>query len=415
VSRLPLGRLAAGLRDAGVERGDIVAWQSPNRSEVLDLYRACWHLGAVAAPLHHRFTPAEVSGLVERLSPRVFFDGLDALPDADPIEPVSLEDDDLAVVLFTSGTSGPPKGVLHNHGALRGKARDMVRAHGLTADDVVLMPAPLAHISGLLNGLLVPEAAGMQTVLMDRWVPEDALDLIATHGVTFMVGPPTFFVSLMGSPAFSSDAVASLRMVSSGGAGVTPAFVRDASARLGAVVKRTYGSTEAPSITTSMVGDDPTRAADTDGRVVGEAELKLVAGELWVRGPELFVGYLGEPRREGWFHTGDLATIDNGWLTITGRLKDVIIRAGENISMSEVEAVLEAHPDVRAAAVVGELDDRLGERVVAFVVGDLDLESCQAWFADQAIARFKTPERVVVVDTLPTLPSGKIDRAALLG
>jgi cyclohexanecarboxylate-CoA ligase len=410
-----MSRLAAGLRAAGVERGDVVAWQSPNRPEVLELFRACWHLGAVAAPLHHRFTAAEVDALLQRLSPRLYLDGLDVLPEAEPIDPVTLHHDDLAVILFTSGSSGPPKGVLHTHGALRGKARDMVRAHRLTADDVVLMPAPLAHISGLLNGLLVPEAAGMRTVLMDRWVPGEALDLIAREHVTFMVGPPTFFIGLLGADAFSPEAVASLRLVSSGGAGVTPAFVRDASEQLGAVVKRTYGSTEAPSITTWVDGDEPERRADTDGRVVGSAELKLVDGELCVRGPELFVGYLGGTRRQPdeWFCTGDLASIDDGWLTITGRLKDVVIRAGENISMSEVESVLEAHPTVRAAAVVGEPDDRTGERVVAVVVGQLDLDACRMWFEDRGVARFKTPERVVVVDELPVLASGKVDRSAL--
>jgi cyclohexanecarboxylate-CoA ligase len=236
-----------------------------------------------------------------------------------------------------------------------------------------------------------------------------------------MVGPPTFFVGLMQASTFTRVRAASMRLVSSGGAGVTPAFVDEASEQLGCVVKRTYGSTEVPSVTTSYAGDPPERARTTDGRVVGDAQIRLAAtsGELEVRGPEMFVGYVDEQQTrealtdDGWFRTGDLATIDDGWLTITGRLKDVVIRGGENIGTAEVEAVLEAHPSVRQAVVVGEPDDRLGERVVAFVVGSLDLDECRRWFAARGVAKFKWPERVVTVDALPVLTSGKPDRTTL--
>jgi cyclohexanecarboxylate-CoA ligase len=235
-----------------------------------------------------------------------------------------------------------------------------------------------------------------------------------------MVGPPTFFHGLMGASTFSPTRVASLRLVSSGGAGVTPAFVDDASAALGCVVKRSYGSTEVPTVTTSYAGDPPDKARTTDGRAVGAAELRLApTGELEVRGPEMFVGYVDAAQTaqamtpDGWFRTGDLATLDDGWLTITGRLKDIVIRGGENIATAEVEAVLEAHPAVSQAVVVGEPDERLGERVAAFVVGTLDLDECRRWFAQRGMARFKWPERVVVVDTVPVLGSGKPDRTAL--
>jgi len=295
--------------------------------------------------------------------------------------------------------------------------------HALTADDAVLMPAPLAHISGLLNGVLLPGVAGMQTVLMERWDPEQALDLIAAERITFMIGPPTFFVTLMGAAGFSAERVQSLRLISSGGAGVTPAFVEQARAAFGAVVKRTYGSTEAPTVTTSHAGDSLDRARDTDGRPTGEVELRVAdGGELWLRGPELFVGYADPLQtraahaRGGWFRTGDRATIDDdGWLTVVGRIKDVVIRGGENISVAEVEGVLEAHPAVRQAAVVGYPDDILGERVAAFVVADegFDLDAVRDWFAEQGVTRFKTPERVVRLDALPTLAAGKPDRTAL--
>jgi cyclohexanecarboxylate-CoA ligase len=206
---------------------------------------------------------------------------------------------------------------------------------------------------------------------------------------------------------------------------VTPAFVDSASAALGCVVKRTYGSTEAPTITTSQPGDNPDKARSTDGRPTGSVELRIdpTSHEVQVRGPELFVGYLDGRQTaaaftdDGWFRTGDIGRLDDGWLTITGRLKDIIIRGGENIATAEVEGVLEAHASVRQSVAVGVPDERLGEQVVAFVmVGPgqtFDLDECRRWFKSQGVARFKTPERVVVVDDIPVLAAGKPDRDAL--
>ncbi|MEY2461681.1 MAG: cyclohexanecarboxylate-CoA ligase, partial [Acidimicrobiaceae bacterium] len=304
------------------------------------------------------------------------------------------------------------------------KARLMADVHGLTQDDAILMPAPLAHISGLLNGVTVPGVVPMKAVLMAKWDPVEALRIIEQERITFMIGPPTFFIGLMSAPGFSSSAVESLRLISSGGAGVTPAFVDAASEAFACVVKRTYGSTEAPTITTSQPGDDPAKAGSTDGRSTGRVELRIAPdGELLVRGPELFVGYLDEDQTaaahtdDGWFRTGDIGRVDDGWLTITGRLKDIIIRGGENIAISEVEGVLESHPSVRQAVALGVPHERLGEQVVAFVLlaagAAFDLEECRRWFESQGVARFKTPERVVVVDEMPVMAAGKPDRDAL--
>ena len=413
-----VAELAGGLHGLGVGRGDVLAWQRPNGPDVVQLYRACWRLGAVAAPIHDRASDAEVARLLARLDPAAFFTEGDELP-AGPPAAAACRPTDVACVLWTAGSSGEPKGVLHSHRALASKARTMVDVHGLRSDDVVLMPAPLAHISGLLNGVLVAQVAGMRAVFMAKWDPEHALDLIEAERVTFMVGPPTFFIGLMGAPGFSPERVETLRLISSGGAGVTPAFVDEATERLGALVKRAYGSTEAPTVTTAWEGDPPERARDTDGRATGGVELRLGEDdELLVRGPELFVGYLDQPRRDPdeWFATGDRAAIsEDGWLTITGRLKDVIIRGGENVSVSAVEAVLEAHPSVRHAVVVGEPDERLGERVVAVVEADepFDLAECQRWFGEQGQTKFTWPERVEVVDQIPVLPAGKPDREAV--
>jgi cyclohexanecarboxylate-CoA ligase len=405
-----VARVAGGLRANGVEPGDAVAWQSANRDEVAVLYRACWRLGAIAAPVHHQMGARDVAGVLDAVQPVFVVDDLDALPIGNRVDEPWADARRLAAVLFTSGSSGTPKGVLHTQATLAYKAARMQYTHDLGRDDCVLMPAPAAHISGLLNGVTLPGVVPFRTLFMARWDPEDALTLIEREQVTFMVGPPTFFVSMMQAPGFAPQRVASLRLISSGGAGVGEAFVIEAGRAFGARVKRTYGSTEAPTII-------------TDGHVIGEVEVRVDDdGELVVRGPEVCVGYLDREQTAeafdatGWFHTGDLATIDAAdTIEIVGRLKDVIIRGGENISAAEVESVLEAHPDVRHAVAVGEDDPLMGERVVAFVEGapGFDLDACRAWFTERGVARFKIPERVVVVDALPLLPTGKPDRSAL--
>jgi cyclohexanecarboxylate-CoA ligase len=415
--------VATGLRDAGVRRGDAVAFQLDNSIEAIVLYRACWRLGAVAVALHHRFGIAERESLVRQVDAALTITSADdvaALTRGEGYEPIDARPDDDAVVLFTAGSTGKPKGVRHTHSSLAYKTRLMIGVHELASTDVVLMPAPLAHISGLLNGVLVAGAAGMTTVLMPRWSAATALDLIEREQVSFMIGPPTFFVDLMDDPTFAPERVTSIRLISSGGAGVAPSFVRRAAAEFGAVVKRSYGSTEAPTVATSRASDDADHRAEYDGRAVGDAELRLVDGELWVRGPELFAGYLDDEQtaavvtNDGWFRTGDLATItDDGWLRIEGRLKEIVIRAGENVSIREVEQLLEAHPDVRQAAAVGVPHERLGEQVAAVVVGELTVDECRRWFDRNGVAPFKTPEIVVVVAALPLTGTGKVDREQL--
>jgi cyclohexanecarboxylate-CoA ligase len=415
--------IAGGLRAAGAGPGDRVSWQLPNGPDAVAMYKACWRIGAVAAPVHHRAGPADAASLRARIDPAVFVGEGDDLPAGPPVArgTVVVDPGSIAVALATAGSTGTPKLALHCHRALAYKATLMASVHRLGPGDCHLLAPPLAHISGLLNGVLL-RASGMRVVPMAKWDPDEALDLVRRERVTYMVGPPAFFVSMLAADTFSPAAVESLRQVSCGGAGVTPAFVRSASEALGARVKRAYGSTEAPTVTTSTLDDDPVRAAETDGRPVGAVELRLDGRELLVRGPELFVGYddraatAAAVDADGWFRTGDLATIDDdGWVTIIGRAKDVIIRAGENIAPGEVEAVLEAHPAVRQAAVVGAPDDEVGERVCAFVVADasFDLAECRRWFEGQGVTRFKWPERVEAVAELPLLPAGKPDKAAL--
>jgi cyclohexanecarboxylate-CoA ligase len=405
-----VARVAGGLRALGVEPGDAVAWQSPNREEIDWCYRACWRLGATAVPLHHLAGDADVTRMLAATTPKVVIEDLDELPDGPAVEAFWSDGDAPAAVLFTSGTSGAPKGVVHTQRSLAFKALQMAEVHELGPDDCVLMPAPCAHISGLLNGITLPGVVPFRVVFMAKWDPAVALGLIASERVTYMVGPPTFFVSMMQQPSFSTDNVASLRLISSGGAGVSEAFVADAQEAFGARVKRTYGSTEAPSVI-------------TEGRAIGPVELRVDAhGELLIRGEEVALGYLDAEASaasfsaDGWYRSGDLATIaPDGTVAITGRLKDIVIRGGENISTAEVEQVLEAHPAVVHAVVLGEPDELMGERVVAYVetTGAVDLDTVRAWFVEQQVAKFKTPERVVVVDRIPLLPTGKPDKEQL--
>lgn len=439
--------VAGGLRAHGVSRGEAVSWQAPNSLAAAVLARACWRIGAVAAPVLHTFGPAEVDGARAQIDPALVLDLTPAAlsdpaalieaiggppigPGVSPARP-----SDVALVLFTSGSTGVPKAVLHTHRGLSWKATLMAGVHGLGAEDAVLMPAPMAHISGLLNGVLVPGASGMRSVLVRRFDPDQALALVEREGISFLAGPPTFFISMARAMSEGVRAdVSSVRLVSSGGASVTPAFVEDTARAFDCRVKRTYGSTEAPTVTTSTNDDPFDMARDTDGRAVGEVELRVsdpetgarmstgTPGELWVRGPEMFAGYADAAQtatvisKGGWFRTGDLATVDaDGWLRIVGRLKDVIIRGGENISASEVEAALEAHPSVHHAVAVGYPDPLMGERVAAFVesAAPFDLEECRRWFTSRGIAVFKTPEKVVQLERLPLLGSGKADRAEL--
>ncbi len=445
--------LAGSLRRRGIRRGDVVTWQLPNWWEALVLYRACWRCGATAVPLHHQVGASEVRAMLDVVEPAMCF-AAPSLPLAGLVDAVDVRGDtdrfasmldgpavttspslpsDVAAVIFTSGSTGKPKAVLHTHRGLAYKALSMTAVHGLTERDAVLMPAPLAHISGLLNAVLVPGAASMRAVLMERWEVAAGLRMIEDESISFMIGPPSLFSAILEDPGFDAVKVSSLRVVSSGMMGVSPAFIDAARLGLGAIVKRSYGSSEAPTVSTCANDDPAERCRDTDGRAVGSAEIRIAdpvtghrrragqEGEVWIRGPELFAGYADASEtaaavHRGWFRSGDLGVVDDGgWLTITGRLKDLIIRGGENIAAAEVEHALEAHPHITRAVVVGCPDDRLGERVAAFVVAEppVDVAECRRWFAEFGMARFKTPEVVVPLRELPLLPAGKPDRAVL--
>ena len=409
---------------ADLEPGQPTAFQLPTSPEGVVAYRACWRAGAVPVPLLHADGGRQRDHAFALLGLNRLFDPADhAAGDPSSHSPAPTNPDDRALIMFTSGSSGVPKGVVHTQASIAYKVRQYIHISGLTADDTVLFPASLAHVAGLLHGVLIPGALSMKTVLMARWDPGEALRLIEQEQATYMIGPPTFFNDLMDHPDFSPSRTASFRFLSIGGSSVTPAFVHRAREAFGCIVKRAYGSTEAPTVTTCTNHDDPERMANTDGRPFSPTQIRIDEhGEIQVYGPEVTVGYLDPAHTaaaftdDGWFRTGDLGQIDEGgFLTVVGRLGDKIIRGGENIDANEVEAILEAHPAIGQAVVLGEPDDRLGERVAAFVVADgsFDLEECRRWFSESGAARFMTPERIIAVDDLPKMASGKPDKSEL--
>jgi cyclohexanecarboxylate-CoA ligase len=452
--------LAGALADAGVGSGDVVVWQLPNWWEAVVICWAIWRCGAVASPITPTLRAREVGFILRQTGARVAivpseFRGTDyrallreadfagavvevrgdtPLPSGAPPAPPEVGVDDPAVILWTSGTTADPKGVVHTHQSMRVEADTIAHAHDMRPGEALLLPMPVTHVAGLTYGVLLPVTSAITAVLMDVWEPERALNLLAREHIAVMISTPVFMRTMIDHPAFGSSDTSSVRLFSLGGAGVAPAMVREGMAAFGCWCKRTYGSTEYPTLTTGRLGDSPEQDATTDGRLIDRAELRIAdpdtlvdlpagaAGELLVRGPEMFVGYLDPAldaesfAPDGWFRTGDLARYDGTHLTIVDRLKDVIIRGGENISAQEVEALLVTHPAVREAACVAAPDAVMGEIVCAYIIPSGDaptLEELRAHLVAQGLARFKLPSRLEVRADLPRTASGKVQKAPL--
>jgi cyclohexanecarboxylate-CoA ligase len=452
---------AAHLWRLGVRPGDPVAWQLPNWWEAVAFCWAIWRCGAIAIPITPTLGVREVGFILRQTGARVvavprrfrnvdygalmnvagFTGELVTVRDdtdlgwvGDPPD-VTVAADDRAVVLWTSGTTADPKGVVHTHQTLRHEADSIAAAHAITADEPLLLPMPITHVAGLTYGVLLPVTNGITAVLMDKWEAHEGLRLLERERIAVMISTPMFMRTMIDHFRFDSTDKSALRVFSLGGAGVAPAMVREGARAFDCWCKRTYGSTEYPTLTTGQVGDDPERNATTDGRLIGFSELRIVdpdtledrpdgtPGELVVRGPEMFTGYLDGALdadvflADGWFRTGDLAVYDGEYLTIIDRLKDVIIRGGENISAQEVEALLVTHPAVAEAACVALPDPLMGERVCAFVVVRANTTVTLAELCDHAraegLARFKLPERLEIRAELPRTASGKVHKATL--
>jgi acyl-CoA synthetase (AMP-forming)/AMP-acid ligase II len=339
-----------------------------------------------------------------------------------------LDADAVRMVLYTSGTTGRPKGVLHSHNSIRALISQLKEHWLIERGDKFLVASPIAHIGGSIYAFESPLLLGTTAVLMDRWDADEAVRLMNAEECTHMAGATPFLEQLLAAARRAATRLPRLKVFVCGGASVPPSLIRSAADYFErAVVTRVYGSTEVPVTTVGVTqADDAAHAAVTDGRP-GLAEIKLIdhnaaaagEGEIFARAPQMLVGYLHPEDEadafdaEGYFRTGDLARwVDGAYLVVTGRAKDIIIRNGENISPKEVEDILLGHPDIAEIAIVGLPDARTGERACAVIVPRSPLgpkvESLRAFLDAQGVAKFKVPEQVVIWDALPKNDAGKV-------
>ncbi len=469
-------RIAAALWRRGIRSGDVVAIQLPNWWEFVATHLACVRLGAITNPLMPIFRERELSFMLDLAQARVLvvpqnFRGFDheALARAlqarvpslehvfavggpessfeqhllqeepsagDLAEIASLQHSADAVVqiLYTSGTTGEPKGVMHTSNTLFSNIVPYARRLGLDQRDVILMASPLAHQTGFMYGMMLPIYLGCKTVLQDIWRADLAGEIVHREAVSYTMASTPFLSDLNDIASQLPHAFATLRLFHSAGATIPRQLVRDATERLGATIISGWGMTENGAVATTRPGDPAEKIFETDGlpmegmelRVVDEVGEILPAGEsgaLQVRGCSNFVGYLHRPElfatdSEGWFATGDLARLDvDGYVRITGRSKDVVIRGGENIPVVEVEGLLFKHPLVREVAIVGRADPRLGERCAAWIVPrsaqEPTLQDLTHYLAGNGVSKSYFPEYLRIVSELPKTPSGKIQKFEL--
>ena len=474
-------RIAAGLAAHGVGKGDVVAFQLPNWWELAAIHLACVRIGAISNPLMPIFRARELEFMLSFAETRALFlphrfrgfeyepmiEGLRAkLPCLEHVfvlggrgeggsgfesallerrwedetdtgalfEERRADPNEVIEICYTSGTTGQPKGVMHTSNTLAACVGPGPHRLGLTAADVILMASPLAHQTGYLYGLLMPLVLRARTVLQDVWQPETAARIIHDEQVTFTMGATPFLADLAHAEALDRYPTESLDTFVTAGAPVPRILVRTATQRLGTNVVAGWGMSENGLVTCTMSGDPPERVFGTDGgpwdgmevRVVDEARRPVppgVSGALQARGAANFVGYLKRPEayatdEDGWFDTGDVASMDeSGYIRITSRAKDIIIRGGENVPVVEVEELLYRHRAVRDAAIVAMPDPRLGERGCLFVTlrpgESLDFEEMQRHLEERQLAKQYWPERLEVIDEMPRTPSGKIQKFKL--
>ena len=436
-----------GYRSRGVGPGDVVAIQLPNWVEAAVSFWASAFLGAVIVPIVHFYGPKELGHILSTARPKVFitaeeFGRMKFQPDLCADVPIValvgqnfdelLADEPMsgtmradpagpALIAFTSGTTSNPKGVIHSHQTLGFETRQLLenyppdRGRQLTA-------TPVGHFIGMLGAFLIPVLEGAPIDLCDVWDPGRVLELIESDGLSIGGGPPYFVTSVLDHPNCTPEHVRHFTTVGLGGSTV-PAAVTQRLADLGMFVFRSYGSTEHPSITGSRRSAPEDKRLFTDGDVRPGVEIRLGPdGEIFSRGPDLCLGYTDDELTErafdedGWYRTGDIGVLDDdGYLTITDRISDVIIRGGENISALEVEEILLSMRAVVEAVVVAAPDDRLGERTAAVLrlrpgAAMPTLDEVRAHFEAAGVARQKWPEELHEADDFPRTASGKVQK-----
>lgn len=422
------GRVAGALIDAGVGPGAVVTSRLPNGLEAVALCLAVCRVGAVHNPVVATHSEKELRATAADARSALVVDG----PDHDVLrrparDPAPVSDPHAPrFLLSTSGSTARPKGVQHSDTTLLAECAAQAGFHRLTDDEVFIVPSSVAHVSGLIYGVLLPVMLGATTVLIAKWDPGEFLALAEAERATFCGGAPVFLAGAADHPDVARRDLSSLAVFPVGGADVPPELVRRAARLLGVRTGRGYGSTEFPSITSTAGPDTPDdRRATSDGQPIGANQVRIRDGEIEATGPELFLGYRDRSldaeafTDDGWFRTGDLGVLDaEGYLTVTGRRKDIIIRHGEKISARDVEERIGAHGGVRDVAVVAVPDARTGERACACIVPtDLTnpptLAELNAFLEANGLSRRKLPEQLAVLDRLPVTAAGKTDKHAL--
>ncbi len=476
-------RAAGALIELGVEPGDVVAAQLPNWWQFNVVLLAAFRAGAAFNPILPAHRKRDVRFVTQLLGSKVLIlperfrrfayaeMARELVAEGHPVgrvvlvegtpqgEELSFEEfvlghpweevhaaelarrradpDQLAELMFTSGTTGEPKGVAHTHNTQFARARSIFQTLGLTSEDVVFVPSTVAHSTGLVYGCITPAMFGMKAVYQDIWDPEAALDIIEGEGVTWSFVTTTFVVDMIRAQQRAPRDLSSLRYLVCGGAAIPPAVAIQAKDVLGTRLMAVWGMTENGAVTCTQPGEHLLEAAESDGRPCPWMELKVVdpdtretlgpgvVGELMARGASQMLGYIKRPSltahafdEQGWFLTGDLARLDSqGHLRVTGRLKDIIVRGGENIPVAEVEAALYEHPDLLDVAVVSYPDERLGERACAFVVQKpgchVTLEDLTGFLDGLGVAKVYWPERVEIISEMPYTLTGKVKKFAL--
>src|SRR5947199_608122 len=469
-------RIAAALHRLGVRPGDVVSWQLPNWFEGAALAVAIDRLGAVSNPIITIYREREMTFVCRQAGGRVLvvpgvvrgvdhrelaravraaapdlehvltgraepgpgmraLEALEATP-AEPLPPTRHGPHDVSMLFYTSGTTADPKGVLHTPSTLGAVIRFQAELLHPSPDDRSLLQFPLPPLGGVVMFVILPVAHGSSTVFMETFDPELAVDLIERHRITSAGGPPAVLQAMFAARNFSPEKVRSVRGSGAGAADVSPELMREAKERFGgALVHRSYGMTECPMFTSGAPGDPEEKRFGTDGRPVPGCGARLVdeagrpvgagvEGELQVYGPQLCVGYLDPALNvaftpDGFLRTGDLAVVDDeGFIRITGRRKDIIIRKGENLSAKGIEDDLAAHPKVADVAVIVVPDAQSGERVCACVVlrpgaESLTLAEVRAFMEARGVMRPKVPEQLEALPELPRNATGKVRKDAL--
>jgi acyl-CoA synthetase (AMP-forming)/AMP-acid ligase II len=463
--------VARALQQLGLRPGGTVAIQVPNWAEGAIAHVATTLCGATMLPIVGIYGPAEVGFILRQSRAAILvipararsrdytamLADLGPLPDLHAVVVIggshvdgtiswdslsslsgrftrpAIAGSDRCLLVYTSGTTADPKGVQHSHDTLLAELRSMAVIRQAGPSFVHLAVLPSGHVAGVL-GLLRTLVHGTRSVFMDAWDPAAAAELIEQYAVTSSVGAPVHLMSLLDAAERTGRSLGTLAEYMTGAASV-PAAVIERAERAGIAAYRCYGSSEHPTISSGEPADPAVKRASTDGRVVPGTEVRIVddegavlatgqAGEITCRGPEQFMGYLDPGLNrdlyvgEGWLRTGDIGFIDtDGYLTVTDRKKDIIVRGGENISSKEIEEVMLTHPLVLDAAAVAAPDDRLGERVCVFVVARPGtaptLADLQEHFRAAGLARQKAPEMLIRVDELPRTPAGKVQKFVL--